>query len=73
MGTYLSDRPRRRSGAGGGVILIVLGVIFLLNQFYGVNLFGVFGTAVGTALGTVLQYWPLLLVLAGAAILIRRD
>lgn len=55
-------RPRRRSSIFGGVLLLVMGTIFLIQNFH-----GDFGF-----LEIFLKWWPLLLILWGVAKLFDR-
>ena len=59
---------RERLGAGG-VALVVVGLVFLLNQLYGHDVLG----SIGLSLGPVLGYWPVLLIVVGALLLLRRE
>ena len=67
MTDYRLRRDRRgRSSVGGGVALIVIGILFFLNQAFGISV-------VGSALSTIGWSWPLILVALGVVVLLRRD
>ncbi|MFA5406760.1 MAG: DUF5668 domain-containing protein [Candidatus Nanoarchaeia archaeon] len=44
----------------GGLILVIIGLLFLLGNVYGVSVWSLFAT-----------YWPVILIIAGASILIK--
>ncbi len=63
MSRSVRSGRRARANPVGGLILIALGVLFFLNQAFGINV-------IGDALNWI---WPLGLVAIGIAILSRRE
>lgn len=56
-------KPRKRRGIVGPILLILVGVVFLLNNF---------GVLPWSVWGTIWQAWPIILILVGLDLLIGR-